>query len=67
MFNSPLHKAIMVHVKTKIKAADKVYKDMLLKHETNYSQALKNAKQVLEQNKSLALEDSIKSVIASLQ
>lgn len=67
MFKSKLHNAILAHVKTKIKAAEQTYKDRLTKHEEEYETSIKSATEVLEQKKAIALEDSIKSVITSLQ
>lgn len=66
MFNSPLHRAVMTHVKTKIKAAETTYKAKLDKHEKDYNQALASAEQILKTNRVLALEESIQSVIKSL-
>jgi hypothetical protein len=67
MFKSPLHEAVLAHVKTKIKEAEQAYQAKLQKRQAEYEDAIESAEMILETQKQLALEESIQFVIKSLQ
>lgn len=66
MFKSPLHRAILAHVQSKIEEADEKYLTVLEGHNQTYQRAVEREAQVLKQNQELALQEAIKSVVTSL-
>lgn len=64
---SPLSKAIMAHVKTKIAVAETKYNEALVRHQTTYLNDIATAEQVRKQNEEESLHTAIDSVISSLK